>query len=346
VNFLVNGNVVFTANASPYQFNFKVPTGITSLKLGATAVDLGGNTGKAADVTVTVIPDPGTTVVGRVLDNNKNPVAGATVTTVGGKSSTTAGDGTFSISGVATVAGPIGVTASATVGTATRSGVSARVPPVVGGITNVGDIVIGQGAIFLMGTDATSFHGDSTFARQLWARLGTNVAYVNDFGVIGARTVDGQPVTGFSSVPASLSGFSALFFASPGTCCSDPATDGSLGIAANTSAIAAFVSGGGILVIEDFQGVPVWDSILGFTSAPGVTFGSIGTICSDPGISTAAGIAAGFTGSSGPNTYVDGCFIHQAYSDSFFAAQGFTSLIDGGALPSGSGIVLVKGLTP
>jgi hypothetical protein len=343
VKFLVNGNVVFTASSSPYQFNFNVPTGITSLKLGAAAVDLGGNVGTAADVTVTVIPDPGTTVVGRVLDNNKNPVAGATVTTVGGKSATTAGDGTFSISGVATVAGPITVSATATIGTATRGGVSAGVPPVVGGTTNVGDIVIGQGAIFLMGTDATSFHGDGIFARQLWARLGTNVAYINDFGVIGARTVDGQPVTGFSSVPASLSGFSALFFASPGTCCSDPATDGSLGVAANASAIAAFVSGGGILVVEDFQGAAVWDSILDFTSAPGVTFGST---CSDPGKSTAAGVAAGFTGNSaGPNTYVDGCFIHQAYSDSFFAAQGFTSLIDGGALPSGSGIVLVKGLT-
>jgi len=40
---------------------------------------------------------------------------------------------------------------------------------------------------------------------------------------------------------------------------------------------------------------------------------------------------------------VDGCFIHQAYSDSFFAAQGFTSLIDASSFPSGSGVVLQKG---
>src|SRR5258708_6276771 len=97
-------------------------------------------------------------------------------------------------------------------------------------------------SLFLMGTDAVSFHRDSTFAGQLWAHLGGNVAYVNDFGV--------------------------------------------------------------------------------------------------------RGVAAGFIGNGdGPNTYVDGCFIHQAYSDSFFAAQGFTSLMDASNLPSGSGVVLQKGST-
>ena len=345
VNFLVNGQVVFTATSAPYQFNFTVPLNATSLILGATAVDLGGNVGTAQNIEISVIPDPGTTVVGRVLDNNKSPVAGATVTSTGGKTSTTALDGTFSISGVPTVLGPVNVTATATIGSATRGGISVSVQPVAGGTTNVGDIIIGQGGIFLMGTDAVSFHGDSTFAGQLWAHLGTNVAYINDFGVSGVTTVDGQPVTAFSTVPASLSGFSALFFASPGTCCSDPATDPSLGIANNTAAIASFVSSGGILVIEDFQAEPVWDSVLGFTAAPGVvTFGT----CLDPGLSTPAGVAAGFTGNfAGANTYVDFCFAHQTYSDSFFATRGYSSLIDaGGGFPSGTGIVLVKGLTP
>ncbi len=201
-------------------------------------------------------------------------------------------------------------------------------------------------SLFLMGTDAVSFHRDSTFAGQLWAHLGGNVAYVNDFGVRGVTTVDGRPVTGFSSVPPSLSDFSGLFFASPGTCCNDPATDASLGIATNASAIASFMAGSGGVAIEDFQGAPAWDSILGFSAAPGVTFGGSFPICSDPAVSTAAGVAAGFIGNgAGPNTYVDGCFIHQAYSDSFFAAQGFTSLMDASNLPSGSGVVLQKGST-
>lgn len=345
VNFLVNGHVVFTATSAPYQFNFTVPLNATSLTLGATAVDLGGNTGAAQNVEVNVVPDPGTTVVGTVLDNNRNPVGGATVTSTGGKSSTTAPDGTFSIPGVPTVLGPVNVTATATIGGVTRGGVSASVQPVSGGTTNVGDIIIGQGVIFLMGTDAVSFHGDTIFAGQLWAHLGTNVAFINDFGVSGVTTIDGQPVTGLPSVPASLSGFSALFFASPFTCCSDPSTDASLGIANNTAAIAAFVSSGGTIVIEDFQATPVWDSVLGFTAAPGVTtFLS----CLDPSVSTPAGAAAGFTGNfAGPNTYLDFCFGHQTYSDSFFATHGYTSLIDANTnFPSGTGVVLVKGLTP
>lgn len=346
VNFLVNGQVVFTATSSPYQFNFTVPLNTTSLTLGATAVDLGGNIGTAQNVKVSVIPDPGTTVVGRVLDTNKNPIGGATVTSTGGKSSTTASDGTFSISGVPTVLGPVNVTATATIGTATRGGISASVQPVSGGTTNVGDIIIGQGAIFLMGTDAVSFHRDAAFAGQLWKLLGTNVAYVNNFGVIGATTVDGQPVTGFASVPSNLSGFSGLFLASPFTCCDDPATDPSLGISTNASAILSFITGGGAVVIENFQGVSVWDNILGFTSAPGVIAGVPFATCDDGAVSTTVGIAAGFTGNfAGPNTYVDFCFTHQVYSDSFFAAQGFTSLIDAPHFGSGSGVVLQKGQT-
>src|SRR5262249_32620655 len=38
VNFLVNGQVVFTATSAPYQFNFATPTVTQSLTLGATAV--------------------------------------------------------------------------------------------------------------------------------------------------------------------------------------------------------------------------------------------------------------------------------------------------------------------
>lgn len=144
VSFLVNGQIVFTTTSAPYQFNLKVPSGAT-LKLGATAVDLGNNVGVAADVVLNVIPDPGTTVVGRVVDASKTPVTGVTVTTVGGKSSTTRADGTFTISGVATVSGNIIVEAVLTVNGAARSGSSGSVPPIASGTTNVGDISLGGG---------------------------------------------------------------------------------------------------------------------------------------------------------------------------------------------------------
>src|SRR6266567_2020805 len=115
VNFLVNGQVIFTATSAPYQFNFEVPQTSGPLTLGATAVDLGGNIGTAQDVMVNVIPDPGTTVTGTVVDANRSPVGGATVTVTGGLSTTTQGDGTFSVSGVPTILGSLSAIASGTV---------------------------------------------------------------------------------------------------------------------------------------------------------------------------------------------------------------------------------------
>ena len=142
VNFLVNGNVVFTSTSYPYQFNYTVPTSISSLTLGATAVDLGGNVGTAQNITVNVIPDPGTTVTGRVVDSTNSPVSGATVTTLANLSTTTLANGTFSIPSVPTVLGNIVVNATATVNAIVLTGTSASFPPVSGGTTNVGDIVI------------------------------------------------------------------------------------------------------------------------------------------------------------------------------------------------------------
>lgn len=144
VNFLANGQVVFTDTASPYQYNLRVPTGITSLTLGATAVDLGSNVGTASNVVLNVIPDPGTTVTGIVVDMSGSPVAGATATVLAQFTATTQADGTFSIAGVPTVQGNIIVNVSATVSGTLLSGTSASTPPVAGGTTNAGTIVVTQ----------------------------------------------------------------------------------------------------------------------------------------------------------------------------------------------------------
>jgi len=147
VNFLVNGQVVFTATAPPYQFNLTVPRGNPTITLGATAVDLGNNTGRAQSVIVNVIPDPGTTVTGKVVDTSQNAVAGATVTTLGGLSAVTQTDGTFTITNVSTVQGNIVVNAAGTVNGIAVRGTSASAPPVRGGTTDVG-IIIATQAVF------------------------------------------------------------------------------------------------------------------------------------------------------------------------------------------------------
>jgi hypothetical protein len=142
VDFLINGTIVATDTTAPYQANYIAPIGITSLTIGATATDSNGKTGTASNVSVNIIPDPGTTVIGRVVDVNSNPVSGATVTTLGDRSAITVADGSFSIIGVPTVQGNIVVNATSTINGETLNGSSSLISPVVSGITDVGAIVI------------------------------------------------------------------------------------------------------------------------------------------------------------------------------------------------------------
>src|SRR5205823_10706629 len=98
---------------------------------------------KALPVQLNVIPDPGTTVVGRVVDTSGNLVAGAIVSTFGGRSSSTAADGSFSITQVPTVLGNIAVTATFTQPDGSiLKGISAPATPVPLTITRVGTITV------------------------------------------------------------------------------------------------------------------------------------------------------------------------------------------------------------
>ena len=106
VEFLVNGQMVFTDTSAPYRFDTVAPIVSTgsemALTLGARAVDLGGNIGAAENVVIKVIPDPGTTVEGQIVTRKGDTVAGATVTCLG-VSGTTDVNGTFSLAQVPTV---------------------------------------------------------------------------------------------------------------------------------------------------------------------------------------------------------------------------------------------------
>ncbi|SFC63468.1 Ig-like domain-containing protein [Massilia yuzhufengensis] len=143
VRFTVDGQGVFTSTVAPYQYTFTVPSGVSSLALGAVARDLGGNEGSAATVSVSVVPDPLTTVVGMVVDGNGAALAGALVTAAGGRSATTDDAGRFQIVGVPTVLGNLVVQAQYTPpGGGARNGTSAAVAPVPGGETQAGTITV------------------------------------------------------------------------------------------------------------------------------------------------------------------------------------------------------------
>lgn len=163
VTFQVNGTDVFTDTSPPFEALYTVPLNATSLTITARALDLGGNVGTSAPISITAIPDPLTTVTGRVLDRNGVAVAGATVT-IGALTGTTTPTGTFTFAGVPTAPGDIIVSASAVIGGRTLRGRSAPTPPVAAGTTNVGDIRLSAGRIGLIHCDSTGAIRNSMIA--------------------------------------------------------------------------------------------------------------------------------------------------------------------------------------
>lgn len=156
VNLQVNGQTVLTDTTPPYVFYITVPLTGTTMTLGVSAVDFGGNVGTASNVILNSIADPGTTVTGRVVDGSGNPLPGFIAETVG-HSAVTASDGTFSMSAVPTVSlGTNGVivTTHGVAAGVVRAGTSATVASVFGGITNVGDIVtVSRPFVVIAGTN-------------------------------------------------------------------------------------------------------------------------------------------------------------------------------------------------
>ncbi len=221
-----------------------------------------------------------------------------------------------------------------------------------GAVLAAGSLGIAQaqagGRLLLTGTDGWELHGDTDYAQQVAALLGPSIAFLNDYGITGAATVAGVNVFGINSLPASLAGFTGLNIASPGSCCSDPMDNPGMGISANIGMLTSFLAGGGNISIADFAGRPEWTPLLGFDPSAGILSGVGDATCADPGVSTAAGVAAGFTGQSGSGTYNSGCFTHQVFDKTFFAAHGFTSLIDDGSNSYGfdGSVVLSAGGVP
>ena len=141
VNLLVNGQPVTTLQASPYQTSYTVPSSATMLIFSATAVDYGGNIGAAPNVSVQVIPDPLTSVRGRIVNSSGSPVSGVTVTSLG-QTTTSLSDGTFSLTGLPTIQGQISAIARATLSGVALGGQSSSFAPVAGGTINIGDLKI------------------------------------------------------------------------------------------------------------------------------------------------------------------------------------------------------------
>jgi hypothetical protein len=130
----------------PYDFSIAAPAAGQSTRLHVLAFDSLGLQAASPDITVFGIADPGTTIDGMMVDPGGNPVAAATVTVSAGAttgSATTGTDGSFAVPAVATAQGPISVSATGIVAGCPATGTFAGiVSPVLGGVTNVGAIVL------------------------------------------------------------------------------------------------------------------------------------------------------------------------------------------------------------
>ncbi len=213
VDFTVNGRLVFTDIIAPYEFSFTAPTGTASVSLGATATDLAGNQTAAAAVGLNVGPDVGTTVVGRVTDATGNPVPGA-VTTTGSRSAVTDTNGFFSISGVPGVAASIVVAATATVNGTALSGVSGSFAPVVGGVTDVGTVVLLPEARTLYASVSASH--DSPYTCAVTSGSQGLCWGFNSTGNLGNGTTSGSNVPSFVSGGLTFSSIDADNFTTCG----------------------------------------------------------------------------------------------------------------------------------
>lgn len=186
VNFLVNGQVVFTDTTAPFEFSVVAPVGTSTVVLGATAIDLGNNVGTAADITVNVIPDPLTLVQGIVVSRLGVPQPNASIvcqalTGISGP------DGRFSIPGVPTALGSIQCSASVVSGGVTLTGLSGLIAPVPAGVTDVGQVVV----------QATTSRGrDFWLANQQLFAPGAQIILTSDAAATYSITGGGFSATG------------------------------------------------------------------------------------------------------------------------------------------------------
>ena len=188
------------------------------------------------------------------------------------------------------------------------------------------------GFISLEGSDATSFHHDSSYSTQLFKYLkGTSAKKVLIYNPSGTIPIDAT--TGLTNAytktltGVTLTDYSALYLQTPHRCCSASLTalDG-FGASVNS-----FIAGGGNLSIGNYRGGGYDGVVIGGAAAPaGVIEGYTalnggvggGPDCTDKETVTALGIGKGFT-----QPKVLDCWSHQAYENKYWGGLGYVDLM-------------------
>ncbi len=146
VQLFLNGAPAYSTMFAPYTLGVPAPPAGQSTLIHVTATDGEGLQSSTPDVTVVSISDPGTTLIGRVVDPTGAAVAGATVsvTAQGGASggTTSAADGSFSVPGLPSNQGDLGVGAGATLGGCPAQASASVTPPATGGTADAGNLML------------------------------------------------------------------------------------------------------------------------------------------------------------------------------------------------------------
>ena len=190
----------------------------------------------------------------------------------------------------------------------------------------------GPGFVALEGSDATALHMDPSYTPDLFHYLqGSSslpVLVYNPTGAIDLSSISGGVATvNTSSLSGeNLSNYSALYIESAYGCC----TADNTALNGYGASVLAFIAAGGNLSIENYVGGDYDGVVVGGSQPAGVIEGytaenggvGYGPTCTDGESVTAQGIAKGFS-----QPPVDGCWSHQAYSNSYWGALGYIDLI-------------------
>ena len=191
------------------------------------------------------------------------------------------------------------------------------------------------GTVILEGSDAIGYHcangqtGACDYRDQVWSAIaGPSTLPIAVFG----NTVNGTPVAGsaahavadFSTVAAAgaLNQYAALYFLAINGCCDE--NDSLITASGAQTDVAAYLAGGGTVMIENYIGGAAWDFAvgaggLGHANTAGWDGGLPPSNGNDGETVTATGLANGFT-----QPPVLGTWSHQGYNEAFFAPLGFT----------------------
>tara|TARA_Y100000589_G_scaffold84966_2_gene78950 strand:- start:75352 stop:92235 length:16884 start_codon:yes stop_codon:yes gene_type:complete len=140
VDYYINNATLLASEAAPFSVSYQLPALSGELQVRAIAYDTNDNAGEI-NATFTVIDDPLTTVIGRVVDGSGAGLPDVTVTVLG-LETITQSDGAFVVTQVPVAGGAIQVVANGVVSGDAVTALSDTYEPVWAGTTDVGDILL------------------------------------------------------------------------------------------------------------------------------------------------------------------------------------------------------------